>query len=156
MSQPAAELRSLLIPVGSGHLILPNSAVAELITYQQAQPVPDAPPWLLGLLAWRTQMIPSVAFEGLAHGERPEVNRRSRLVVLKGTVHKSDIPFYALVTQGFPRLLQLGPSDLAPRDAEEENPIVQMSVTASGVPAEIPNLEAIENLLIARSGSYVA
>ena len=146
-------LRCLLIPVGSRHLLLPNSCVAEIITYQEAQPVPGAPEWLIGLLPWRSQMIPTITFETLAHNEEPSIGRRSRLVIMKAYTHRREMPFYAMVTQGFPRLVQLRREEVKLADSVEDVPYIDSYVTTSGVSAELPNVAALEDILVARGGA---
>ena len=146
-------LRCLLIPVGNRHLLLPNSCVAEIITYQEAQPVPGAPEWLLGLLPWRSQMIPTITYEALVHNEQVRVGRRSRLVIMKADTHRREMPFYALVTQGFPRLMQLRREEIKLIDVADDVPFVDSYVNAAGVDAELLNVNVLEDTLVARGGA---
>ena len=155
MSLNLDNLRCLLLPVGSRQLLMPNSCVAEVITYQEAQPVPGAPEWLLGLLPWRNQMIPTITFETLVHNEEATIGRRSRLAVMKAFAHRREMPFYAVVTQGFPRLMQLNRDGVQLADSKEENKFISSYVSVSGVTAELPDVDALEDILVARGGAIM-
>lgn len=67
-------LTALLIPLADRQLLLPNTAVAELIAYRSPITSDGMPDWFLGQIAWRDLSLPLLSFE-LASGGR---NRRER------------------------------------------------------------------------------
>ena len=62
-------VHSLLLPINKELLLLPNAAVAEVITYSEPEAINDAPEWLLGILNWRERRIPLISFESISDGE---------------------------------------------------------------------------------------
>lgn len=54
MSSESAVIHSQLIATQSRSLLLPNTAIAEIVRYTEPQPAADpAPDWLLGTMVWR-------------------------------------------------------------------------------------------------------
>jgi chemosensory pili system protein ChpC len=144
------EIRCVLVPVGHLRLLLPNATVAEVITLPATETVDDAPDWLLGRIAWRGWRVPLVSFTKLVGAEEGDAELSPRVAVLKALGGNPELPFIAVVTQGFPRLTTL--------NAELIIPTHDGSVLPAGVKAEvlvrddvavIPDLEGIEETLTA-------
>jgi chemosensory pili system protein ChpC len=96
-------VKCLLLPVAGPALMVPNAAVAELITQNTVTAVEGAPDWLLGRGSWRGLDIPLIAFDRLA-GERDEVPPSSgRFVVLFGLEKEGAPAFYGLRIERLPR-----------------------------------------------------
>ncbi|MET0331534.1 MAG: chemotaxis protein CheW, partial [Dyella sp.] len=77
------EIRCVLVPVGTLRLLLPNASVAEVITMPLPEPVPGAPDWLLGRIAWRGWRMPLLSFGKLAGAAEPDREEGRRVAVLK-------------------------------------------------------------------------
>lgn len=102
-AEQARELKCLVLPVTGTPLIVPNSAVAEIITQQDIAPSEDTPDWFLGTGAWRGTEIPLIAFDRLC-GERHDVPEASgRFVVLFGVESEGAPPFYGIRIDALPR-----------------------------------------------------
>ncbi|ROR34171.1 chemotaxis protein CheW [Inmirania thermothiophila] len=149
-------VRCLLVPLQGMHLLVPNAAVAEILTFQPPNPVPQSPPWLLGVMRWRGRLIPVLSFEAATGAPRPPLGARSRLVVLHNATAEEGGPgHYALVTQGFPSLLTAEAGSLAPLEEEGGGgePGVRARVLVGGRAAVIPDFDALELLLRDRHGA---
>ncbi len=152
MANEEQPVRSLLVPTLGGTFLVPNAAVAEIIGFREAQPVPGAPKWLLGLLGWRDQMIPVLAIESLLGRSEFRAARSSRLIVMHALQRRGDLDFYALLCTGFPRLLRVDQTNLIRDDAAEpESPLVAYKVLIDGQPGEVPDLLRLEDTVAARS-----
>ena len=106
MSDSAPIIRGVLIQVADAKLLLPNATIAEVLSYADPDPVPDAPDWLLGRIRWRGWQLPLVAFSrftGIANDEQGGLG--SKVIVLKALGGDAKRPFFAILTQGFPRLV---------------------------------------------------
>lgn len=142
-------IHSLIIPVGGDPLLLPNAAVAEISAYKPAQAINDAPDWLAGLFEWRGLKIPLITFECMC-GEQEDIPENfERIAVLNGLNGNERLPFFAIATQGIPRLAQVNSSILTatPSDVAEQGPIRE-SVLLNGEPARIPDLDEMEKSLL--------
>ena len=141
------ELTAFLIPVKSKYLVLPNVSVAELIAYSAPETVDDVPNWFLGQFQWREQTIPLISFEAI--NDEPFVSRSQniRIAVFNALSDPDRLPFFAVVTQGTPRMVHVSPSDIV--DIELPiGPAEQMIVSVLGDNASIPNLEYIESQIL--------
>ena len=58
MNAVVESVRSLWVPLESTNLLVPNVAIAEVVSYQPLEMVEGGPDWLLGLLRWRDHELP--------------------------------------------------------------------------------------------------
>jgi chemosensory pili system protein ChpC len=143
------EIRCVLVPVGNLRLLLPNATVAEVITLPASEPVEGAPPWLLGRIAWRGWRVPLLSFTKLAGVSEGDSEQAVRVAVLKALGGHADLPFVAIITQGFPRLTTLNAELIIPtHDGAPLPPGVRAQVLVRDDVAVIPDLEGIEAELI--------
>ena len=148
MNEQELRVRSQLIPLLNLHLILPNTAIAEVIAYHEPQPVEEVPDWVIGLTTWRGLRIPLISFETASINQAVEIHHRNRIIVLN-TLRSSDtLPFYAIISQGIPRLMVLDSSTIldAP-NVEDEQKFVLRQVLVEGNPAIIPDQNALEQAI---------
>lgn len=143
------EIRCVLVPVGNLRLLLPNATVAEVITLPTPEPVEDAPAWLLGRIAWRGWRVPLLSFSALAGVSDGDGEQAVRVAVLKALGGHAQLPFVAVITQGFPRLTTLNSELIIPtHDGAPLPPGVRAQVLVRDDVAVIPDLEGIEAELV--------
>jgi chemosensory pili system protein ChpC len=131
------------------NLLLPNAAVAEIIGNREVEALDDVPEWFVGFISWRGRQVPLISFETLTGKEVREAGKGSRIVVFNALGGNEYLPFFAAVSDGIPRLLQVNQSvvtALAEDDRHAEG--VLCPVLVEGEPALIPDLDAMENLLM--------
>ena len=139
-----ASLTGLLVPLTDRTLLLPNVAVAELIAYRAPQAQPGLPAWYLGHVAWRDLRLPLLSFEA-ASGGSAQISPGARVIVLNALGGRPHVKFLALLAQGIPRSLKVGP-ELARVEAELA-PLELAAVKAGDELARIPDLAALEQKL---------
>ena len=105
MNAVVESVRSLWVPLDGGNLLVPNVAIAEVINYQPLDMIGDGPEWLLGRLRWRDRDLPVIAMEAVCGMPLPQAERGARISVLNSVKADSELPFYAMVTAGIPRLI---------------------------------------------------
>ncbi|WP_223620280.1 chemotaxis protein CheW [Lysobacter sp. ESA13C] len=144
-----ADIRGVLIQVGGARLLLPNATIAEVLSYAPPAPIEDAPRWLLGQIRWRGWHLPLVAFGELSGLAREQGGLGSKVVVLKALSAASRLPYFALLTQGFPRLVTVSRDSLsvAGREGDVLPHAVQARVLLNDDPALLPDLEALEAMI---------
>ncbi len=103
----AHDIRGVLISVSAGKLLLPNASVAEVITYSDPEPVPGAPVWLLGRVRWRGWLLPIVSYSRLVGWSNEAPALGAKVAVLKAVGEHPKMPYFAVLTQGFPRLVTI-------------------------------------------------
>ena len=135
---------------GERMLLLPNTAVAELVGWQQPEPLPGGvrhEDGLIGRISWRGQFLPLLSFEVLAGEDEPAVSQASRIAIFNSLDPSAGLEFYAVLLQGIPRSVQVdnrlraGQAD-GLRNGELE------AVQLDGQTLFIPDLENIEHRLV--------
>ena len=144
-----AEIRGVMIPVLGGRVLVPNTTMAEVITYAQPEPVANAPAWLLGRVAWRGWRVPILAFSVFAGIAPVEPLENARVAILKALGGRRTLPYCGVLAQGFPRLTLISQSLLRTDPAALDPPPagVREQVIVHDEAAWIPDLGALEEQL---------
>jgi len=142
------DIRGVLISVTGGRLLLPNASVAEVITYSEPESLPNAPEWLMGRVRWRGWRLPLISFARLT-GWAPEGGQMgAKVAVLKALGGNPKLPFFAVLSQGFPRLVTVSAGALHESHEIKDLPLgVHARVTLNDDPAVVPDLLSVELLI---------
>lgn len=144
----SGDIRGVLIQVGGGRLLLPNATIAEVLSYAEPEPDESSADWLLGRFRWRGWRLPLIAFSRLAGIGEEQPGLGSKVIVLKALGGDRAIPYFAILTQGFPRLVTVARSALEVEADEGGLPeAIQARVRLNDEPALLPDLLRIERLL---------
>ena len=148
MSETPSDLRGVLIQVTGGRLLLPNACIAEILSVADPEPIDGAPDWLLGRIRWRGWQVPLVAYSTLAGlGAHDPALRGQRVLVLKTLNGDPRMPYFALLTEGFPRLVAISPTQLDERADAALDDVVAATVRFQDEDALVPDLDAVERRL---------
>lgn len=148
MTVPQRDVRGVMITVNQGRLLLPNASVAEVITFSEPEPVANSPDWMLGQIRWRGWRLPLLSFSRFAGWSDEEGQVGAKVVVLKALGGNPKLPYFAMISQGFPRLVTVANSALAESHSIKELPIgIHSMVTLNGDPAAVPDLMSLELLI---------
>lgn len=145
--EPHADIRGVLIQLAGARLLLPNANIAEVLSYAPPEPVDTAPEWLLGKMRWRGWQLPLVAFAELAGLGKEPAGLGSKVVVLKALGGNPKAPYFAILTQGFPRLVTVSQEALPDADNTELPPGVLGCVMMNEDTAFVPDLVAVEGMI---------
>lgn len=149
MANSSQDIRGVLIQVAGGRLLLPNATIAEVLSFADPDPVANAPEWLLGRIRWRGWQLPLVAFARLSGIAEERGGLGSKVVVLKALGGDPKAPYFALLTEGFPRLVTVS-RDTVITDASSDEPLpegVQARVLLNEDAALLPDLEHVEVMI---------
>ena len=145
MSDLAQIIRGVLIQVKDARLLLPNATIAEVLSFATPEPVDNAPDWLLGRIRWRGWQLPLMSFSRFAGIAEEEGGLGSKVIVLKALGGDTRHPYFAMLTQGFPRLVTVTEAALATLDDSDEVPEgVLARVRMNEDEAIVPDLAALE------------
>ena len=145
MSDSTNIIRGVLIQVAEARLLLPNATIAEVLSYADPEPVADAPDWLLGRMRWRGWQLPLVSFSRFSGIAEDRGGLGSKVIVLKALGGDAKHPFFALLTQGFPRLVTVTEGSLVSDSDDAGVPEgVLARVRRNEDDALLPDLAAIE------------
>ena len=141
-------IRGVLIQVADARLLLPNATIAEVLSFANPDPLDGAPDWLLGRIRWRGWQLPLVSFARFAGIAEEQGGLGSKVIVLKALGGNPKRPYFALLTQGFPRLVTVTEQTLATQEEGDGLPAgVLARVRLNENDAMVPDLAALEQRL---------
>lgn len=141
------DIRGVLIRAGNTQLLLPNATISEVLSYSPPEAVANAPDWMLGRLRWRGWRLPLVAFPVLSKQGEERAGLASKVVVLKTLGGDARLPFFALLTEGFPRLVTISEANLLDESDGDGDALpfaVRARVRLNDDVALIPDIDVIE------------
>lgn len=147
MSASQERIHSLEIPLADGALLVPSAAVAEVSNPTELFPLPGTPPWVLGVVGWRSQAVPVVSFEALMGRPASFVVSGSKVVVFYPLAGRRDGEFYALLSSAEPRPQTVTSGLIEPQDPAElpDTPLVAAGVRIKDRTLLIPDFEALRD-----------
>jgi chemosensory pili system protein ChpC len=149
MSTPSNDIRGVMIQVAGGRLLLPNATIAEVLSFADPDAVENTPDWLLGRIRWRGWQLPLIAFSRLSGIADEQGGLGSKVIVLKALGGDAKLPYFAVLTQGFPRLVTVS-RDTVITDETDERALptgVQARVLLNEDEALLPDLGQVEALI---------
>jgi chemosensory pili system protein ChpC len=150
MEESLKIIASLYLPVTGNSLVLPNVSIAEIVDYKKPESVADTPEWFLGKIQWRGVTLPVISYELINEKPLPESPENTRLAVINtiGSKH-TELPFFAIVTQGIPSQTKVDKDNIKEIEKDEEKgPAELLTVNIQGDKATIPNVEYIEEMIL--------
>lgn len=150
MTEPTStvktSLEASLISLLDRTLILPTTAVVEVVPISMPQVVTKMPRWFLGFLPWQALRIPFISFEAVC-GSGFRISANSNILILKTTTKSLQSKFIALLIQDTP--INCTVTDEAIMDVVGELSSYELdTIRINDHVAKIPNIPALEKLLI--------
>lgn len=142
------EIRTIMAPLTNGHVLLPNSAVAEVLGFTPPESFKQSPPWLLGELAWHDWQVPIISFEQLvSKKERSSVTPKSRILIIKTLGESTQVNYIGLVIQGLPKLKKVTESTLVEQPSDDLPNTLFSRVSIDELEAVIPELGELTHIV---------
>ncbi len=141
------DINCIVLPIGRLGLLVPSLCVAEVLPWRRIREVSNSPDWLLGVLTWRGDSIPVVRFERLNGSTEEPLGEGECVAVMNRCRSAHGQAFYAIATDGLPRMVQVGEEDVHP----EQTHLGVAEAAAVKVGTEqlrIPNLGYLEDQLM--------
>ena len=142
------EIRTIMAPLIDSHVLLPNSAVAEVLGFTPPEPFKQSPSWLLGELAWHGWQVPIISFEQLVNKkERSSVTPKSRILIIKTLGESTQVNYVGLVIQGLPKLKKVTESSLVEQQVDDLPDTLFSRVSMDELEAVIPELGELTHIV---------
>ena len=145
------DIRAVLIPIEEGRkLLLPNAMVAEVLGMRTIDDIEQDVDWVLGTVSWRGWDIPLIDFAVLTGAEvQDSVSSSYNLAVLKSINHPEDMPYFAVLSRGIPKLQLVSRGDMQLHEEKSINHnAIASLVSIQDEMADIPNMNYLETNLI--------
>ena len=142
------ELRTILAPLNEGYVLLPNSAVGEILNFTSPEPFKQGPAWLLGEIAWHGWQVPVVNYERLIKDNGiTTITSKSRILIVKTLGESTQVNYIGLLIQGLPRLKKVSAETLQETDTEELPDTLFSKVSIDNLQAFIPELGDLTRII---------
>lgn len=138
-------LSCLVLPIADTALLLPVTAVAEVVMSAAVPEGGKKNSPLYGWLNWRNQRIALLSCEAVLGGKAPELGSGNRIAVINAIDEAADIGYYAILLQGLPRPVQINADILRAEKGSSSHALLQASVGDERV--MVPDLSALEKLV---------
>ena len=152
MSEAVAEIevRGQIIPLDGMYMVLPNTAIAEVVSYSEPDPMENKPDWMLGNINWRGATIPLIGFETISAQKTSQINERCRIIMLNSIDNNDRMPFYGILSQDIPRLININESIIQEDTNVKGQPsnYVLSHTVIDGQQAIIPDQSALEAAIL--------
>jgi chemosensory pili system protein ChpC len=149
-----AKIDCLSVNIGCSHrrspnILIPMTAVAEIILNQEVIADAKAPAWMFGWINWRNLDIPLIDFAGLqANKPAKDFADSTRILVLNSLLEGHEQHYYAIISKGFPHTLRIEEdSALAAQDGAELAPCISINIDFEGQFMQLPDFQQIEHHL---------
>lgn len=144
MSDALESLKGLIVPLAEQGFLLPNVAVAELVSFRITREVPDAPDWFLGWTRWRDQQVPLVDPYRLLGQAQDDSGRQPRTLIMNAVGDREGVHFIGMRVWSIPRSRKILRGEIS--EAGSPAPYVSQKVQLADEPEllMIPDLQAIE------------
>lgn len=145
----AQTLYAVMIAIDGDTLLLPNSAVAEVVPRESAIAHRDGLNGWLGDIQWNGRSVPLVQLETLMGRTLRSTGRRARIVILHGVAAGDGGRHLAVVAQGYPHLVTLNSAALTAeplREDDDDRWVLGRCRVASQL-TMIPDLAAVDAVL---------
>jgi len=144
------EIRAVLIPIEKDRkLLLPNAMVAEVLGMRTIDHIDQDVDWVLGTFSWRGWDIPLIDFAVLTGAAEGDINSSYNLAVLKSINHPEDMPYFAVLARGIPKLQLVSRGDMQLHEEKSINHnAIASLVSIQEEMADIPNMNYLETNLI--------
>lgn len=147
MSDTQKIIACLYLPVNQQQLLLPNVSVAEVVGYQAPEVPSEKADYFLGYVSWRGIKIPLISYELANDKSAYKVSANTRIAVINSIgEHHSELPFFAILTQGIPRLVKVASDLIKSAKGHTANKAEKSSIKLDGEEAIIPDLPYLEAL----------
>ncbi len=147
-------VNAVLIALDDDSMLLPNIAVAEVLSAELLKKHGDGNGALAGHLQWNGHRVPVVNFEVLnGASPRTEPSRRSRITLLH-VVGGATLQTIGLITQGYPHLVTLNREAVQPglRRGSDRSDLVLARARIANQETLVPDFATLEDELMRLQG----
>jgi len=152
MAQNNQLIKCIILTLKNELVVVPNSAVAEIISVQDVREVADSPQWMLGKARWRGVELPVVSYEAAGGDNAQAVNINTQVAVLYSVSEDGDYdnryPYIGFAMHGVPHVSTFARDQIKlDEHAATDHPMVAQKVRINGAAAGILDIHAIEEML---------
>jgi chemosensory pili system protein ChpC len=143
MSDKPTSVRCMLLQLTSLNLLVPNSAVAEIIGYSTPRALADTSDWFGGVVLWRGVHVPVVAVEQMCKIDTAQLGPRGRIAIVYNPEKDPELPYLGIHMQDIPRAYLAEGDSMESGNDDGINEYLLSRVDDDQLDRAIPNLDKI-------------
>ena len=143
MNDKTTSVRCMLLPLTSLNLLVPSSAVAEIIGYSAPRQLADCSDWFGGVVLWRGVYVPVVAVEQMCDIATAGVGPRARIAIVYNPEKDPELPYLGIHMQDIPRAYLADPDSTESGSSEGLGDYLLTRVDDEQLARVIPDLDKI-------------
>jgi len=143
MNDKTTSVRCMLLQLTSLNLLLPNSAVAEIIGYSTPRRLADTSDWFPGVVLWRGVYVPVVVVEQMCNVSTAQVGPRARIAIVYNPTKDPDLPYIGIHMQDIPRAYLAETESMESGSDENLSPYLVTRVDDEQLARVIPDIDRI-------------
>ena len=143
MNDKTISVRCMLLPLTSLNLLVPNSAVAEIIGYSVPRALADCSDWFAGVVLWRGVYVPVVVIEQMCGIASAGVGPRARIAIIYNPDNDSELPYLGIHMQDIPRAYLADPDTTESGSSDGLSDYLLTRVDDEQLQRVIPDLDKI-------------
>lgn len=136
-------VRCMLLSLSSINLVIPNSAVSEVIGFSEPRQLDDTSDWFLGVVLWRGVYVPVISVEQMCGVDTLHVGARSRIAITYNPEKDDELPYIGIHIQDIPRAYLAENSKMESGSDDDLSPYLLSRVDDDQFSRMIPDLDAI-------------
>lgn len=139
-------VHALIAPLAQVSLLVPSALVAEVVNVGRLNAVPFSPPWVLGVLNWRSRPTPVVSFEALSGSAVTQPGPRSKIVVFYPLHGRRAWEFFGILTSGEPQPRTFHDAQALSATVDNSNPYLATAMRLEQGVVGIPDLATLKKV----------
>ena len=143
MNDKATSVRCMLLPLTSLNLLIPNSAVAEIIGFTEPRELAGGSDWFAGVVLWRGVYVPVVAIEEMCGVATAGSGPRARIAIVYNPERDPDLPYLGIHMQDIPRAYLADPDSTVSGSSDGLSEFLLTRVDDDDLARVIPDLDRI-------------
>jgi chemosensory pili system protein ChpC len=145
-------IKSIILTLKNELVMVPNAAVAEIISVNDVKKIDGSPRWMLGKARWRGVELPVVSYEAAGGDSAQDVNINTQVAVMYTVSDDADKDkthsYIGLAIHGVPHVNTFSRGQIrSDEHASVEHPMLAQKVRINGAAAGILDIYAIEKML---------
>jgi len=133
----------MLLQLTSLNLLIPNSAVAEIIGYSTPRRLSDTSEWFSGVVLWRGVYVPVVVVEQMCNVSTAQVGPRARIAIVYNPTKDPELPYIGIHMQDIPRAYLAEAESMESGSDENLSPYLITRVDDEQLARVIPDIDRI-------------
>jgi len=151
VASSAQAIKCVILTLRSENVMIPNAAIAEIISARDTSDVENTPDWYVGKMPWRGVDVPLVSFEAAVGHEAKGLNLNTQIAVLYAVSKDAKYPYVGLVISGVPHVSSFSKDQIITDPDSlleaESHPMVAQKTRINGAAVSILDIDAIESMV---------